>query len=494
MVSELSPRLERACETLNASDWPPDVFAVLFDILAFDTVWQSVQDQFINAERNPLLISDDEARFRAGLIDPKDPSVRAWRVSAEFRRRALEAIHDAELWIEDSTGADSVPDGTGFPRQIAYLARAIDAEAAELSLYGKSLLADKFQEALDVLNSQTTFTKTVGGRVIPAAAKSERGNTVQKFFSHLLRIPEGTDRFVDYRVNSSISTRRPGQPLRIGFIPTVHSRDEVVWGLSRDRFTVALSPKHEDKIARRVIGGLKWLLQEGVDVVLIPELVSSLALRNRICAWLKDKAPAHPLLVVCGSEAVKSGSATRRTNRAFVVGPSGRLLWTQDKHHQHSMSAEEIEKLGLRSVLGSRKRNEIGTSSRWRVVICDIPGSGRFCILVCEDFARGPPGQEAIRLFEVDMGLVIVMDSLFDATGWRQRYAHIFAQEPGSRIAIGNSRALISRLPDGGKRDSMPEDVAFYCLQKQCLMHKKWWPNGPVSKASALLIVPEVKV
>ena len=92
MVSELSTRLERARGTLKASEWPPDVFAVLFDILAFDTVWQSVQDRFINAERNPLLISDDEARFRAGLIDPKDPSVRAWRVSAEFRRCALEAM------------------------------------------------------------------------------------------------------------------------------------------------------------------------------------------------------------------------------------------------------------------------------------------------------------------------------------------------------------------------------------------------------------------
>lgn len=480
-----------AREVLRQTRWPPDLFAALFDLLDANTVWQSVQNIFIPANRDPLSISDEEATLRGRLKLPHGPSTK-WEVSETFCELALSAINDMEQWIAQVPRLNPV--NSEFPRRIAYLARAIDVEAIDLSLHRKSLLCDKFQEAHDLLHEKQTFTRIATGRVIPAAARCARGNAARKFFKYLLRISPGTDNFVSYRIGSSLSKHKAGEPLRIGVIPTVQHRDEVSWGLSSGRYTVSLNSKHESKVIRRVIRGLEWLLTEEAHVIIIPELVSSELLRNAVSCWLRDKAPNDPLLILCGSEAVKSDSATGRTNRAFVVGASGRPLWTQDKNHQYALNAKQIGTCGLQRVLGREDRNEISTSMRSEVVICDLLGSGRFSVFVCEDFARDEPGLQALRTFEVDMGVVAVMDGQFTPGEWRQRGAHTFAQEPGSRIAIGNSRALISRLSDRDRRNAKVDDLANYTLPNHGVTQARWFPNGPLSRAIALLIAPEVKI
>jgi hypothetical protein len=231
------------------------------------------------------------------------------------------------------------------------------------------------------------------------------------------------------------------------------------------------------------------LLTQRADVIVVPELVSSLELRERVGEKLRGYAVHTPLLVVCGSEAVNSDSPTRRTNRAFVLGPSGRGLWTQDKHHQYSMTAEEIARRGLERRLGRVGRSEVGTSARQRVVIRDIPGSGRVCVVVCEDFARNEPVQNAIRAFAVDMGVVVVMNGPFLESGWRLRNAINLAQEPGSRIAIGNSLAVLARM---GLAPT-PYDIrslAYYCLPNHgaTIVSMPTWASR--SEPEALLITP----
>lgn len=491
---EIADAAERAEKLVARSSWPPDVFAALVDILAIDSVWQSVQNEFIDAARDSLRASDSEVRVRAAVVGSTGTSPR-WQVSAALRARALAAINEARTWRPSAP--DDVPDGTGFPLEIAYLARAIDAEAFALSLYESALLPDKFQAARQMLVTRGTLTEEALGRVIPAVARSAWGNASQKFFHNLLRIPSGADRFVDYRTESSIMRRSPGEPLHVGFIPTVQHSQEVTWSLEGECFAVGLSPKHEKVVIERVIRGLEWLVENGADIVVIPELVSSTAMRSRVCEWLKDQAAVQPLFVACGSEAVPSKSGTRRTNRAFVLGPSGRPLWEQDKHHQYAMEPKNIESLGLKAVLGAQPRNEIGASALSRVVIRDIHGAGRFCVLVCEDFARANPGQDALRSFQVDMAIVIVMDGPFPEGGWRKRNAVNLAQEPGSRIAIANSRAVLSRLsPEvSEKAEAKIAEVAYYCLPKQGLTSiRRWPPRKPVSESIALLIAPKHKM
>jgi hypothetical protein len=47
MDPDFSLLINKAREVLRQTNWPPDVFAVLFDLLDANTVWQSVQNLFI---------------------------------------------------------------------------------------------------------------------------------------------------------------------------------------------------------------------------------------------------------------------------------------------------------------------------------------------------------------------------------------------------------------------------------------------------------------
>jgi hypothetical protein len=488
---EIADAAKRAEKLVTLSQWPPDVFAALVDILAVDGVWQTVQNEFINAERDPLKVRDPEVQVRMALNASATRVSGTWQVSDALRTRALAAIGKARAWR--ASAPDAIPDADDFPREIAYLARAIDAEAVELSLYGRELLSKKFNAVSRRLAMQGTLTRYARGRVIPTAAHSAWGNSPQKFFLNLLRIHPGEDRFVDYELVASIPRRGSGAPLLLGFIPTVQYQEEVTWSLQGNHFAVGLNPKHETVVIERVMSGLKWLVKNGADIVVIPELVSCAALRGRVCEWLRDEVGEKPLFVACGSEAIPSKAATGWTNRAFVYGPSGRILWEQDKHHQYKMDGKNIERLGLTPVLGAQSLNEIGASTRSRVVIRDIRGAGRFCVLVCEDFARASPGQAAIRAFQVDMAIVIVMDGPFPVGGWRKRNAVNLAQEPGARTAIANSRAVLSRLPpeESDKAEAKIAELAYYCLPNQAPIKTRTWPGRkPVKDSIALLIAP----
>lgn len=492
-LSELPALLDTAEAILEKTSWPPDAFAVLFDILAVDSVWQSVQTHFIDPERNPLLIGDEEVRIRQVVTNSKTRAAGDWTLSRAFKVRALSAIGQARAWLTNSGSTD--PNVTSFPLEIACLSRAIDAEALNLSLYGASLLPDHLQFAIETLRRNGTFTLNAPGRVIPAAAKSRRGNSPQQFFANLLRIPKGADSWVDYGFSSSFPRRNVGIPLAVGFIPTVHERDEVTWSLEGGKyFSVGLNPISEAQVVSRVIKSMKWLLDRGAEVIVLPELVSSNSLRAAVASWLRDEASAQPILVVCGSEAVRSSAPTGWTNRAFVMGPSGRALWMQDKQHQYALSADEISELGLDSILGGDSRNEVGTCPRWLIAIRDIPGAGRFCVLVCEDFARKAPAQDAIEAFQVDMNLVIVMDGPFRKSGWRARHAMNFSEAPGARTAIGNSRAVLSRMKSRPRSSPLVAEVAYYCLIKQEYTSIQHWPKRSARSASAFLIAPISKV
>jgi len=487
--AEVKDALQRAEKLIKASSWPPDMFVALVDVLAVDSIWQSAQADFIDANRDPLRVSDEEARARVEL---RGSAARNWEVSASFRERALAAIRGAGAWNEGHLGTEA-PDARDFPREFAVLSRAIDAEAFPLSLDQGSLVPDRFQAARDLLRTRGTFTKEASGRLIPSAARSVRGNSLRQFYGNLLRVGPAADQGVDYGVSSSIPTKPPGAALIVGFIPTVHAAGEMSWSIERGAFHVRLNPKFEKKVIERVIRSLEWLLSRRADVIVIPELVSSIALRERVGEELRSHAAHTPLLVVCGSEAVRSDSPTKRTNRAFVLGPSGRELWTQDKHHPYSISAEQIAQWGLQRQLGKVKRNEVGTSTRKKVVIRDIPGSGRFCVVVCEDLARSEPVQNAIRDFGVDMGVVVVMNGLFSESGWRLRHAVNLAEEPGSRIAIGNSCAILARMEP---RPTSPDlrSLAYYVLPNHGLTSVTLPPRASASDPPAVLVTPILKV
>jgi hypothetical protein len=484
--SQLSRSLLSLKRALQNTSWPPDIFAALYDVLAIDEVWMSVQDLFINPSRNPLLLSKAEVEFRRRVASKP---IGVWEITPEFRQVALEVVEAGLAPL--GSGPAAPVSKTELPLQIAWLARSIDATASGLSLYGSASVCEHLQAAWDLLNNRGSLAVAANGLVLPAAAKSHRGNSPRRFFANLLRIGNGPAKSVNYGLVSSSIRCTPGVAPVVGFAPVILRKDEVVWGLEKGCFTVGICSKQEDRIIARTIKGLNWLVDNGADVLVLPELVSSSRLRERIATWLRMEAASKPFLTICGSEAVPSDAPTGKTNRGFVLGALGRTLWTQNKHHQYALSSADLAKLDLVGILGASERNEVGTSASTEVVIRDVMGTGRFCLLICEDFAREKPGLETIKEFEVDTCLVIVMDGEFLESGWRKRNALNLAQEPGSKVAIANSRALLARARS---RRRSSADLAFYCLPNHELTHTKILTDTSTKQPLAILIAPTSKV
>ncbi len=491
MPSNFSITLARSERIVASTHWPPDLFAALVDALAIDRVWQSVQSKFISPDRSPVALSDEEAQLRAEVAHVKANKTE-WKVSTRFIEMASAALTSLRAAIvSDPVRIDEIERAA---RRITFLARAIDAEALELSLENGSLTADKFQIALDLFSSRGTFTKLATGKVIPGAARSTYGNAPDKFFSNLLRVDSKSCAYVDYTPIPTIRRKSASSPISIGFVPAVLNRDELKWGKKNGFFTVRLNSKKESRVINRTIEALDWLSSMHADVVIIPELVSSTRLRRCVSEWLRYRAANPPMLVICGSEAVRSASSTGYTNRAFVLGSSGRELWTQDKHHQYWLTEQDILRYKLQRYVGRKMLNEIGASVETRVAVRDFRGFGRVCLLVCEDFNRSIPGPSTIRTFGVDMAIVIVMDKKFDPEGWRKTAAVSCANDVGTRVAIANSRGLVSRQDVDPLWPESAPDLAYMCFPIRQDPPVEIWPKGALSKCKALLIAPSSKL
>src|SRR5690349_21063964 len=111
--AELLAALDRAEHVLTTSDWPPDVFAALFDILAVDGIWQTLQDQFIVAENNPLHLTDAEERVRHEVR----ATASDWAISPAFRTAALATITQARQW--HTAYPDTQPSGSEYAQMMA---------------------------------------------------------------------------------------------------------------------------------------------------------------------------------------------------------------------------------------------------------------------------------------------------------------------------------------------------------------------------------------
>jgi hypothetical protein len=467
--------------------WMPDLFAALYDVLDCDGLWRSAQHKFLNSSRNPLLLDAEEAQFRAahlsgtyirpGFDDPCECSI--------FRSYALQRVDELQAWAKSSVA--------GLPPlelviRIAWIARAIDAVFVGLTIRSAISVAAPLQKYWDQLLVSHTLLKAASGKLIPRVTAPSYGNSLAQFFSALTRPDSDFDKFADYKVSAGSAPMAGAHP-RIGFIPVVHQKNEVVWSRKGGNFCVRLVPSKENVIGQRVIRALDWLSDNGAEIVVMPELISTELVRDRISDWLLTKGSRKPFLILEGSEAVvESGSPTGFSNRAFVKGSNGILLWTQDKRNQFTLRQRNIRDYSLTKQLGANALDEIGSSAGGLISVRDILGAGRFAVLVCEDYSRDAPGRRAVMRAGVETCLVVIMNGRHRPTGWRQRVAVELAQEPGSRSAIVNSHALLSRMRGGARKIA---DVAYYCLPDQTPTTWSVYRDGS-RKVIALLAKPAI--
>lgn len=254
---------------------------------------------------------------------------------------------------------------------------------------------------------------------------------------------------LDYQPLFDILTPGRDEFRRIGIIPAIHSAGELAWSkIGDDRYSIA-EAEPTDLVANRVCRALTWLAEQGVDLVLLPELVSGPQLVAAIAGHLgrmQGQGLTPPAMVLAGTHMTQDESGHPR-NRAVLLDSDGAELWTQDKLHAYRFTADEQRKAG--HPLGEddvQDRNEQIAVEPRPIVVKDLSAATRVVVLTCEDFIQDRPHRAALADIDITALWVPVMSGprpAPPAQGWINDAAMNYVRHPGATSLVANSGALL---------------------------------------------------
>jgi predicted amidohydrolase len=259
-------------------------------------------------------------------------------------------------------------------------------------------------------------------------------------------------------VRNSIMFHGSDRPVRgfdrIGIIPTINEHAELEWikdGPQRYRVDECLAAKQV--VRDRVRAGLNLLCDAGVDLILMPELVSSTALTELVGLELRtrsDIGKATPYLVLAGTSFVLSDGRTR--NRATLFNGRGDVVWVQDKMHAYTFTVREQAESG--HPLGQADladRCEAMDPEPRTLHLVDLSATQRVAVLTCEDFIQPEPHQSVVAEAATTLILVPIMSGRREssAVGWIHDGALNYARRPGATSVIANSGTLLNGPGEG---------------------------------------------
>lgn len=212
---------------------------------------------------------------------------------------------------------------------------------------------------------------------------------------HVTRANVSTDAgncTIERRILSSVLRRRLAQDcLKVALCPMTTDAP-VIRATSRPakgrktRFIVEGTRNEAGQIAfiQRV---LERCQQEGVSILVLPELRVSPSIRAALVEWLLDLDGVPTLgLVVAGSWHVLDDG--RYVNRCDTLGPRGEVLWSNDKLADYEISSDAVaKKPDLLALLEGSGREDIRRGSTLQIADTTI---GRLTTAVCAGFFHGP--------------------------------------------------------------------------------------------------------
>jgi len=250
----------------------------------------------------------------------------------------------------------------------------------------------------------------------------------------------------------------------IGIIPTINAHDELEWTKELgDRYSVAEKVALRAVIHARVGEALSRLLDEGAELILIPELVSSLGLNEFIADEIdsrRRKGLPTPYLVLAGTHMAQDGERIR--NRAHVYDTEGELVWAQDKLHAYRFTSQEQQSgnypLGDKDVVDRIEAIDVEPRTLY---VVDLSSTQRVTILTCEDFIQPDPHRAVLA--EI-MATTILVPIMGGARGnpdndWIHDAALTYVRHPGATSVMANSGALIG-LHGAGRKENFGQIVA----------------------------------
>jgi predicted amidohydrolase len=304
-----------------------------------------------------------------------------------------------------------------------------------------------------------------GVLIARAAPASAAAREVADLFSQLIRVPLETGYALEFRtIDRGYSARKRGDALRVGFVPVAHTPKQLDWPHTEDHYTCSLLPGEEAAIWGTLEETLNWVRRHDVFAVVLPELVSSESLLQRISRWRAGIHHPLPQLIVAGSYLCDDPHLPGKPrNRAVMLDSSGVRLWTQDKMHPYVFTVEHQEL--AEHVLCTPARNleeNIGTAPRLLQVRDFYPGRFRCAIAICEDFARVQPYHPAMRsLAATHLFIPIMNPARTGGSDWIKRYGISLAQEGHTISVVANSGVLV-RAGSGSSAVNL-RDSKHYC-------------------------------
>lgn len=431
------------------SNWLPDVFAAVFDVVAFSGDGMPYE----------YVLRDDAAELGffiqshlAELRHSQDQQLGA--VPVTFKRVVDAALSHYAAGAEKEAG-----------RGLIFVLHAIDSV-----FWGLAPAAGGTDEWLylamyrAMLREGQALLRQVPGYLLPRVGRAVHPALTEcDFFSNLCRVHAQDGCNVRYLLFDELNPLGHAWPatgsrsMRVGVVAVVQHHSELTWTPDPKRgvYTVSLSRKAQAAVIERTLNGLQWLSEQGAEIVLLPELVSSSALDRRIREWLQQRESRKPRLVITGTYVKPPSNKSRaRRNRAHAIDCSGLQLWHQDKLHRYNFTTEH-QRLGRCVLADVDLVEDIDVSSR-SLFIADSPLGERIAIMICEDFSHVLPHKQLLVELGVNVILVPVMNPAREdpRADWIRRYALGFAREPGALSLVGNSGALL--FPDG--RPRLPSD------------------------------------
>lgn len=208
------------------------------------------------------------------------------------------------------------------------------------------------------------------------------------------------------------------------------------------------SPMLVDRIAASVIA----LLDEGAGVIVLPELVGSVAAIEALRLKLRNRGSGTEGLILAGTGASTSleQSTMLPHNEAVLIGANGRILAQQRKLHLFNMGFERMRACEINAVPGCETRNHMeDAAAGTELVVCDLQGLGRVMTLICEDLQQQVPGGDLALLLRPDWILTPVLDVSQKVGRWAHARSIEIGRKTLSRIVISCCATLAVRMSGG---------------------------------------------
>ena len=242
----------------------------------------------------------------------------------------------------------------------------------------------------------------------------------------------------------------PDRADQVGLAPIAEDRDDIEFVTTKrgDRPFLDAVPK-APLLADRITTAVTSLLDDGAGVIVLPELVGSVASADALRAVLKVRGSGTEGLILAGTGASASidPDSHRPHNEAMLIGANGRVLAHQRKLHLFNMGIGRMRECDIATAPGCGTRNHMEDAAAGsELVVCDLHGLGRVMTLICEDLQQQVPGGDLALVLRPDWILTPVLD-INQATGrWTHSRAIEIGRKTWSRVVVSCCATLGVRM------------------------------------------------